>query len=97
MLSKNSCSVLKYFVFAGIDPPDAEKEKGGILALQVKEKDVLHSVSTHSFIHSLTHLFTTAQTFSCSTNSEASLRAQRPRIAAQGSACKVNECRPTVG
>ncbi|XP_041711269.1 trafficking protein particle complex subunit 11 isoform X2 [Coregonus clupeaformis] len=27
-----------------IDPPDTEKEKGGILALQVKEKDVPHSM-----------------------------------------------------
>ncbi|KAJ8416548.1 hypothetical protein AAFF_G00358360 [Aldrovandia affinis] len=26
-----------------IDPPDPEKEKGGILALQVKEREVLHS------------------------------------------------------
>uniref|UniRef100_A0A8C2WWW0 Trafficking protein particle complex subunit 11 n=1 Tax=Cyclopterus lumpus TaxID=8103 RepID=A0A8C2WWW0_CYCLU len=26
-----------------IDPPDAEKEKTGILALQIKERDVLHS------------------------------------------------------
>lgn len=31
--------------FVGIDPPDPEKEKGGILALQRKERDVLHSVS----------------------------------------------------
>lgn len=33
---------------SGIDPPDAEKEKTGILALQIKERDVPHSVSTHS-------------------------------------------------
>ncbi|KAF7641907.1 hypothetical protein LDENG_00268630 [Lucifuga dentata] len=31
-----------------IDPPDSEKEKAGILALQCKENDVPHSVSTHS-------------------------------------------------
>lgn len=29
---------------SGIDPPDAEKEKMGILALQMKERDVPHSV-----------------------------------------------------
>lgn len=34
--------------FAGIDPPDAEKEKAGILALQLKERDVPHSVSTRT-------------------------------------------------
>ena len=34
------------FVFAGIDPPDAEKEKTGIVALQIKERDVPHSVRT---------------------------------------------------
>lgn len=33
-----------YFWPSGIDPPDSEKEKQGILALQVKERDVLHSV-----------------------------------------------------
>lgn len=35
-------------VSPGIDPPDPEKEKAGILALQIKERDVPHSVSTHS-------------------------------------------------
>lgn len=34
----------------GIDPPDAEKEKTGILALQIKERDVPHSVRAHSNI-----------------------------------------------
>lgn len=31
-------------VFSGIDPPDADKEKTGIQALQIKERDVSHSV-----------------------------------------------------
>lgn len=35
-------------VFPGIDPPDAEKEKTGILALQIKERDVPHSVRMHT-------------------------------------------------
>lgn len=39
-------------VFEGIDPPDVEKEKMGILALQTKERDVPHSVRTPT--HTLT-------------------------------------------
>lgn len=35
-------------LIAGIDPPDAEKEKTGILALQMKERGIPHSVSEHS-------------------------------------------------
>ncbi|XP_026135953.1 trafficking protein particle complex subunit 11-like isoform X1 [Carassius auratus] len=32
-----------HFNSSGIDPPDSEKEKQGILALQVKERDIPHS------------------------------------------------------
>lgn len=35
-------------VSPGIDPPDGEKEKMGILALQMKEREVPHSVRTCS-------------------------------------------------
>lgn len=40
---KCGCNLL---LFAGIDPPDADKEKMGILALQSRERDVPHSVRT---------------------------------------------------
>lgn len=35
-------------LFSGIDPPDAEKEKSGIVALHIKERDVPHSVRKHT-------------------------------------------------
>lgn len=40
--------VVIFVVFVGIEPPDAEKEKTGILALQIKEREVPHSVSGHT-------------------------------------------------
>lgn len=50
LVIKLSCFDIKYghnlLLFAGIDPPDADKEKMGILALQSKERDVPHSVRT---------------------------------------------------
>lgn len=46
-----SYSVFQSTLFAGIDPPDAEKEKQGILSLQLKERDVLHSVSLLKYSH----------------------------------------------
>lgn len=48
--SKHLCFGIKHgqnlLLFAGIDPPDADKEKMGILVLQNKERDVPHSVRT---------------------------------------------------
>jgi len=43
---KQRCmGTLTSVVFPGIDPPDTEKEKTGIMALHLKERDVPHSVS----------------------------------------------------
>lgn len=39
------------FPYAGFDLSDPEKEKVGILAIQLKEKSVIHSVSRHQISH----------------------------------------------
>lgn len=46
-LMEGSHILNRLLLFVGIDPTDPEKEKMGILALQIKERDVLHSVRPH--------------------------------------------------